>query len=423
MRHFSKQDWSLLMGNTLDHFDTALYLFLIPIISPLFFPQYDPLIQIILTYSTFSSSTMIKPLTAFAFGFFTKKYNPYRLLCLSLLGLILTTMGIGCLPTYGHAGVYAPCILLLLRVIRTICATGERTIAKLYLLEHKSTTQALSASHYYQSSTIIGYILAAAVANTLTHHQLAQLYWRIPFLLASTLGLLILYQRLSTTHLLHQPMLPEVINNNRSVLTIVWSYKKTIARIACATHFSYITYELPFIFLVYFVPYIQTAITIQDMMFFTMPLLIIDMLLIPLVGRTLQTYALSTIMINAIACLGLVIPILFFFLPTMSLLSITTFRLIIVFIGIIYLCPLNMWLLQQCNDHNKYLISAIGNGLGASWGHTFTTSCLFIFHQTKSLYAPCLLILALISITIAMLIEAQKENIQYYAVSKPLTND
>ncbi|MCA0254917.1 MAG: MFS transporter, partial [Proteobacteria bacterium] len=48
MRDLSKRDYSILIANTIDHFDTALYGFLAPIFAANFFPNSDPLISLIL---------------------------------------------------------------------------------------------------------------------------------------------------------------------------------------------------------------------------------------------------------------------------------------------------------------------------------------------------------------------------------------
>ena len=83
--YLSRRDWSLLVGNALDHFDSALYGLLAPILAPLFFPHHDPVVQLILAYSVLGTSLITRPLGAFIFGVWAHKSNPMRVLSFSFL--------------------------------------------------------------------------------------------------------------------------------------------------------------------------------------------------------------------------------------------------------------------------------------------------------------------------------------------------
>ena len=163
--HHRKRDLSLLIANILDHFDTALYSFLAPLLGAIFFPPADPVVQLIMAYSLLATSLFTRPFGTYLFGTLACKWGPERSLSYSLLGASVLTFLIGCLPSYDAIGWLAPAILIFIRLGRGLCAAGESTIAKLYILENKNTVQAFTASYWYNASTMGGIILASAVST------------------------------------------------------------------------------------------------------------------------------------------------------------------------------------------------------------------------------------------------------------------
>ena len=60
MKDLSKRDYSILIANMVDHFDTSLYSFLAPVFARLFFPNDDPMISLILAYSVLASTIITR---------------------------------------------------------------------------------------------------------------------------------------------------------------------------------------------------------------------------------------------------------------------------------------------------------------------------------------------------------------------------
>src|SRR5689334_3744325 len=70
---FTTLDLSILLGNALERFDTSLYSFLAPIMAPLFFPHYDPIVQLIAMYGIAATSFIARPVGTFMFCVLAKK--------------------------------------------------------------------------------------------------------------------------------------------------------------------------------------------------------------------------------------------------------------------------------------------------------------------------------------------------------------
>ena len=85
MWRLTKKDISILLGNVLDHFDIALFGFFAPLLGPVFFPAYDPVVQLILTYGLSITSLLSKPIGTYLFGIilqFVYGFGIWQALCM-----------------------------------------------------------------------------------------------------------------------------------------------------------------------------------------------------------------------------------------------------------------------------------------------------------------------------------------------------
>ncbi len=198
MKNFKNfNDFSIHVGHGLEHFDMALYGFLVPILAPVFFPDFDPIVQLIASYSLLATSVVTRPLGVLVFGSLSMGEGASRGLAFSLMGLSMATMGLGFLPTYAQWGYMAPLSLLMVRFIQGFFASGESALARLFLLENKNKTQAYPASVRYQWFSMIG-IVVASCASFLTVAEGINVSWRLWYVSAGLLGGVIGFMRYRT---------------------------------------------------------------------------------------------------------------------------------------------------------------------------------------------------------------------------------
>ena len=100
----NNRDISILIGNMLDHFDAGLYGFLAPILAPLFFPDHDYVVQLILAYSILATTLITRPIGAIVFSIIARRQGPLSALSLSLMGAAISTALMGGIPTYETIG-------------------------------------------------------------------------------------------------------------------------------------------------------------------------------------------------------------------------------------------------------------------------------------------------------------------------------
>lgn len=355
----------------------------------MFFPTYDPVVQLIATYGLSITSLFSKPVGTFLFGMIARHYGPAVGLSYLLIGVAITTVCIGCVPSYAYVGWYAPLILMSIRIIRGICASGESTIAKLYIMEGKSDQHALRISYLYQSSSMLGTVFTSGAAT----YAMATGYtnaWRICFWLGGATGFIGYLLRYQETAYKSKRTANLFSSYQRSSVSLIWHHKKNITRVAIATCFSYVTYTIPFVFMNSFMPLIS-SVSLETMMALNSSLLVFDMVLIPVIGTLLTRSNPIRVMVIASSVLSVTLLPLFSFLPHASLGYITFVRMWIVLWGVIFLCPLNFWSKALFDTSEQYFLVGMGNALGAATlGRMNTSICFWIWYATGIAYAPAL---------------------------------
>src|SRR6185437_1405737 len=106
------------VGSALEWYDFFLYAASSALVfGPLFFPQYDPAIGRLASFATFAVGFLSRPFGGLLFGHFGDRWGRKPMLVATLLLVGGSTFAIGLLPTYAQVGVWAPVLLLLLRLI------------------------------------------------------------------------------------------------------------------------------------------------------------------------------------------------------------------------------------------------------------------------------------------------------------------
>jgi MHS family shikimate/dehydroshikimate transporter-like MFS transporter len=189
-----------LIGATIEWYDFFLYGTVAGIVfSKLYFPAKDPLISILLAYTTFAIGFVARPLGGVIFGHFGDRIGRKSMLVLTLMIMGTATVLIGLLPTYQQIGVAAPIILLLLRVLQGIGLGGEWGGAVLMTYEYAPENKRGLFASLPQIGLSIGLCLSAgvvAIASSLPEEQFLAWGWRVGFVISIVLVAVGLYIRL-----------------------------------------------------------------------------------------------------------------------------------------------------------------------------------------------------------------------------------
>ncbi|HEY0509223.1 MAG TPA: MFS transporter, partial [Blastococcus sp.] len=122
------------------------------------------------------------------------KIGRKKLLMVSLVMMGLATVGIGLLPTYAQVGIWAPLLLVLLRLVQGFAVGGEWGGAVLLVAEYGTAKRRGFWTSWPQVGVPAGNLLAAGVLALLAGIQSEEAFeawgWRIPFLLSAVLVLI-----------------------------------------------------------------------------------------------------------------------------------------------------------------------------------------------------------------------------------------
>ncbi|MEJ8837448.1 MFS transporter [Ramlibacter sp. AN1133] len=188
------------IGNFVEWFDYASYGYLAAIIAVVFFPRSSPTTGLLAAFGVFAVSFVIRPLGGIVWGHVGDRIGRRTALSLSILIMSAATFLIALLPTYEQVGLWAPVLLLLVRIVQGFSASGEYAGASAFLAEYAPEGKRGLYTSIVPASTaaglLFGSLLVALMHALLTSEQIHAWGWRLPFLLAAPFGLIGRYIRL-----------------------------------------------------------------------------------------------------------------------------------------------------------------------------------------------------------------------------------
>jgi MFS family permease len=177
-------------GSALEYYDFAIYGTAAALVFPkVFFPEGNPTAATIASLATFGVGYVARPVGSFFMGHIGDRLGRKRVLIGTLLLMGLSTFLVGCLPTYHQVGLLAPALLVLLRLLQGLSASGEQAGANSMSFEHAPDHRRGFFTSFTLGGTQGGQVLAPAVflplAAVLSEDQLLSWGWRVPFLLSA----------------------------------------------------------------------------------------------------------------------------------------------------------------------------------------------------------------------------------------------
>ncbi len=191
------------IGTTIEWYDFFLYGTASALIfGPLFFPKYDALTGALASYSTYAVGFVARPIGGIVCGHFGDRVGRKSMLIFTLLLMGVATALIGLLPTYDQIGVWAPALLIVLRIAQGFAVGGEWGGAVLMAVEHSPKGQRGFYGSWPQVGVPAGLLLSTGVfglISKLPEDVLLSWGWRLAFLLSILMVGVGLYIRLAMT--------------------------------------------------------------------------------------------------------------------------------------------------------------------------------------------------------------------------------
>ena len=176
------------VGSALEWYDFFIYGTASALVfGPLFFPNSNPAIGVLSSFATFAVGFLARPFGGLFFGHFGDRLGRKPVLIATMLLVGGGTFLIGLLPTYSQIGVWAPVLLLLLRLAQGFGAGAEYGGAVVMAVEFAPPGKRGFYGSFAPAGTTVGNLLAGGafyLVTILSRDQLLTWGWRIPFLVS-----------------------------------------------------------------------------------------------------------------------------------------------------------------------------------------------------------------------------------------------
>ncbi len=186
------------IGNVLEWFDFLVYGFFAVTIAEVFFPASNPTVSLLITFGAFALSYIARPLGAIFIGSYSDRAGRKAGLTLSIGLMMIGTALMVVTPGYATIGIAAPLIITFSRMLQGFSVGGEFGSAVTFLVEHAGERKGFSASWQWATTGIVSVIVSLfglALTTLLSHQQLLDWGWRVPYVFGLLVGPAGLYIR------------------------------------------------------------------------------------------------------------------------------------------------------------------------------------------------------------------------------------
>ena len=188
-------------GTFLEWYDFLTFATLAVVFAPLFFPSSDPNTALLASLATFGVGMVVRPIGAALFGSMGDCIGrkPVFMITIALMGL--ATVSVGFLPSYAQIGIWAPILLVSLRLMQGLSAGGEIGGSAVYLTEHAGDQYRGFKTSFLQLMGPLGILFStlqiALLRHYLTNEEFLSWGWRVPFWISIVLLLIAFKARMA----------------------------------------------------------------------------------------------------------------------------------------------------------------------------------------------------------------------------------
>jgi MHS family proline/betaine transporter-like MFS transporter len=321
-------------GSALEWYDFSLYGYFAPLLAQLYFPESNPAIGLLKTFSIFSIGFFARPIGALIFGYISDKYGRTSSLKLTPLLITCPTLLFCFLPTYEQIGIFAPLLLTFLRIWQGICIGGEHANNIVYLCETSKKSRLYFIGSIGSCTGSLGILFSSLIAalcySVFSPATMSLFGWRLAFSISFIIGIVVFLARRTMKESDVFSSLPPQISKHNPIYDSYknqWQdYLLSIGLILLpATSFYYIFIFLP-TFLTNTLNYTSSKI-LGDNSFS----LLMRLFIIPIIG--LLADKVGGIVIARLSCLLFIflsVPLFYniVYFPELSIISIYTFALL-----------------------------------------------------------------------------------------------
>lgn len=186
-------------GNLVEWYDWYAYAAFTLYFAPHFFPSDDPTAELLGAAAVFAVGFFMRPLGAWLMGVYADRKGRKSGLALSVTLMCAGSLLIAIAPTYESAGLLAPTILVLARLMQGLSVGGEYGASATYLSEMAGKKRRGFFSSFQYVTLIGGQLVAIGLLlllqATMSEAALESWGWRIPFAIGAVLAVVVFWIR------------------------------------------------------------------------------------------------------------------------------------------------------------------------------------------------------------------------------------
>ncbi|EXB48007.1 MFS transporter [Acinetobacter sp. 1000160] len=187
-------------GNLVEWFDFYIYaVFAAYFTHALTAPDMDPTTKAIYVWGVFAASFFMRPIGSWLFGRIADRHGRKQSMVISICLMALSSFLFAALPTYDQVGMWAPFLLLMVRLLQGLSVGGEYGAVATYMSELGLKGQrGFFASFQYvtlSGGQLLASLLGVILLGFMTEQQLNDGGWRIPFVIGGIAAILSLLAR------------------------------------------------------------------------------------------------------------------------------------------------------------------------------------------------------------------------------------
>jgi len=179
------------LGTVFEWYDFYLYGTLAVFFGAKFFPAGNDTATMLANLAVFGAGFGVRPLGAIVFGHLGDLWGRKHTFLLTIVIMGLSTMLVGLAPTYAQIGMWAPALLVTLRLAQGLALGGEYGGAATYIAEHAPHHKRGGYTAWIQTTATLGLFLSLIVIlacrSLLTDADFKEFGWRIPFIVSVAL--------------------------------------------------------------------------------------------------------------------------------------------------------------------------------------------------------------------------------------------
>ncbi|MEM5389678.1 MFS transporter [Paraburkholderia phymatum] len=189
------------LGTIVEFADWIIYATFASLFSRHFFPAHNEKISLLSAFAVFAVGFVMRPIGGAVLGAYADRHGRKNGLTLSVALMAGSSLVIAVCPGYATAGVLAPVILVVARLVQGFAAGGEFGSASTFLIESSAPSRRGFTGSWQHFAVNAGVLVAAMIGYVLTscinEQSMANWGWRLAFAIAGLMGFVALWVRLS----------------------------------------------------------------------------------------------------------------------------------------------------------------------------------------------------------------------------------